>query len=62
MARVLIARHAEDVGGAIVEPGDPLPDNVDSDVVERLEAEGKLGDADTGPAEAEPVITKRGAK
>jgi hypothetical protein len=55
MARVLISSHAEDVGGRIVEPGDAIPDGADADVLERLEAEGKLGD--TGPE-----ATKRGAK
>lgn len=46
MPKVLVSDHAEDVGGAIVEPGQPLPDDVDDEVLERLEAEGKLGDAE----------------
>jgi hypothetical protein len=44
--RRLIAAHAEDVGGVIVEPGGELPDDVDDEVLERLEADGKLGDAE----------------
>jgi hypothetical protein len=48
--------HAEDVGGAIVEPGDPIPAGADPEVLERLEADGALGDAEQQPQ------TKRGAK
>lgn len=59
MPRVLISDHAEDVGGVIVEPGDPLPDDVDDDVVERLEADGKLGDAEAEPPAEQPA-RKRG--
>lgn len=54
MAKTLISDHAEDVGGAIVEPGDEIPDGADDEVLERLEAEGKLGDA---PAKS----TKKGS-
>jgi hypothetical protein len=51
MPRVLISDHAEDVGGVIVEPGQEVPDDADADVLERLEADGKLG---------EPEPKKRG--
>jgi hypothetical protein len=44
MAKTLISDHAEDVGGVIVEPGQEVPEDADADVVERLEAEGKLGE------------------
>ena len=36
---ILIGRHAEDVGGRIVEPGQPLGPDVDPGVLERLKAE-----------------------
>lgn len=54
MPKVLISDHAEDVGGVIVEPGQPLPDNVDGAVLERLEADGKLAD--------KPAAKEKGAK
>ena len=44
MAKVLQSDHAEDVGGQIVEPGQELPKDADPDVVEQLEADGKLVD------------------
>jgi hypothetical protein len=40
--RVLTGAHAEDVGGHVVEPGQPIPADADPDVVNRLEAEGKV--------------------
>jgi hypothetical protein len=40
MTRTLRSRHAEDVGGVIVEPGQAIPDSADPDVVERLHARG----------------------
>jgi hypothetical protein len=57
MARVLTGSHAEDVGGIIVEPGGEIPSDADLEVLERLEADGRLGDADV-----EPQQTKKGAK
>jgi hypothetical protein len=56
MARVLTGDHAEDVGGIVVEPGAEIPSDADLDVLERLEAEGRLGDAE--PEQQ----AKRGAK
>jgi hypothetical protein len=44
MTRVLRSAHAEDVGGVIVEPGQPIPDTADDSIVKRLEDEGLLGD------------------
>lgn len=43
--QILNSDHAEDVGGVVVEPGQPIPADADAEVLERLEAEGKLGDA-----------------
>lgn len=45
MSKVLRARHAIDVGGRIVEPGQPIPDDVDADVVKRLQARGQIGES-----------------
>jgi hypothetical protein len=45
MTKVLIGAHAEDVGGYVVEPGQPIPDDADPEVVARLEADGLLTDA-----------------
>jgi hypothetical protein len=41
MPKVLRSAHAEDVGGGrVVEPGQPIPDTADPEVVKRLEADG----------------------
>lgn len=41
----LTSRHAEDVGGFVVEPGQEFDDNAaNSDVIKRLTDEGKLAD------------------
>ena len=45
MTKVLTGAHAEDVGGYVVEPGQPIPNDADPEVVKRLEAEGLLADA-----------------
>lgn len=45
MAKVLMSAHAEDVGGRLVEPGQEIPEDADADVVQRLEAEGKVSDS-----------------
>lgn len=45
MTKVLRSAHAEDVGGSVVEPGQPIPDDADPEVVKRLEAEGKVEDS-----------------
>ena len=52
MAKRLVADHAEDVGGMIVEPGQELPDDADDEVVQRLEDEGRLGDAEGAEPQA----------
>jgi len=44
MPKRLQSDHAEDVGGAIVEPGDAIPKGADDEVVARLEDEGKIAD------------------
>jgi hypothetical protein len=44
MTRTLQSRHAEDVGGVIVEPGQPIPDDADADVVNRLQERGLVAD------------------
>jgi hypothetical protein len=44
MTRTLHSRHAEDVGGVIVEPGQPIPDDADADVVNRLQERGLVAD------------------
>jgi hypothetical protein len=44
VTKVLQSRHAEDIGGRIVEPGQPIPDDVDADAVKRLEARGLIRD------------------
>jgi hypothetical protein len=49
MTRTLRSRHAEDVGGTIVEPGQPIPDDADPDVVKRLEDEGLIDAAKSTP-------------
>jgi hypothetical protein len=46
VTRILQSAHAEDVGGRIVEPGEPIPDDADDDVVARLEADGLIVDDD----------------
>ena len=61
MAKRLISDHAEDVGGVIVEPGDELPDDVDDDVVARLDEEGKLGESGQSDEPA-PSSTGKTAK
>ena len=45
MAKVLNSDHAEDVGGAIVEPGDAIPRDADPEIVKQLEADGKVVDS-----------------
>lgn len=42
MSKTLRASHAVDVGGMVVEPGDPIPDDADPSIVQRLEDEGLL--------------------
>lgn len=42
MTKVLTSRHAEDVGGVIVEPGQPIPRGADPGVVQRLEDAGLI--------------------
>ena len=61
MAKRLVSDHAEDVGGQIVEPGQELPDDADDEVVERLDEEGKLGDAEQAEQteQAEPAARSR---
>jgi hypothetical protein len=44
--KILRSTHAEDVGSAVVEPGDQIPDDADADVVKRLRDEGKIEDSD----------------
>jgi hypothetical protein len=44
VTKVLESAHAEDVGGQIVEPGQPIPDDADPEIVERLEAAGRIVD------------------
>jgi hypothetical protein len=59
MAKVLLSDHAEDVGGVIVEPGEKIPaKDVDDDVVERLEAEGKIGE----PGSDQPAAAEKRGK
>lgn len=42
----LLSTHAEDVGGFIVEPGAEFDESeADSEIVKRLEEEGKVMDA-----------------
>lgn len=43
--KVLTGAHAEDVGGYVVEPGQPIPDDADPQVVARLQEDGLLADA-----------------
>ena len=57
MAKLLGGTHARDVGGVIVELGEPIPDDADPDVVQRLETEGVLYDAPEG----EPQQTEQSA-
>jgi hypothetical protein len=45
MPQILTGRHAEDVGGQIVEPGGEIPKDADPKVLERLERQGLLADA-----------------
>lgn len=41
MPKVLTSTHAEDVGGGlVVEPGQEIPSDADTEVVKRLEADG----------------------
>lgn len=40
--KVLTSSHAEDVGSAVVEPGQRIPDDADKAIVKRLEGEGKI--------------------
>ena len=63
MAKRLVADHAEDVGGVIVEPGQEVPDDADDEVLERLEADGKLAEPEgAGDKEADqPARVKRGS-
>ena len=42
MTKVLRSRHAESVGGQIIEPGQPIPDDAPADEVKRLEDAGLL--------------------
>lgn len=46
MTKVLRAAHAEDVGGQIVEPDQPIPDDADPEVVKRLQKDGLIEDVD----------------
>ena len=43
--KVLIAAHAEDVGGHVVEPGQEIPADADPEVVNRLVADGRVAEA-----------------
>jgi hypothetical protein len=37
MTEILIGRHAVDVGGGnVVEPGQPIPDDADPDIVKQM--------------------------
>jgi hypothetical protein len=59
MPKVLLSDHAEDIGGVIVEPGEKIPTkDVDDDVVERLEAEGKIGE----PGGDQPAAAEKKGK
>ena len=58
MSRTLRSRHAEDVGGVIVEPGQPIPDDADPDDVKRLEDAGLLADEQQSEQEP-PAPSKR---
>ena len=60
MAKLLGGTHARDVGGVIVELGEPIPDDADPDVVERLETEGVLYDEPEGETRARSKSAKRG--
>jgi hypothetical protein len=51
MSKVLISAHAEDVGNAVVEPGEPIPADADKNTIKRLEAEGKIADIKATKAE-----------
>jgi len=51
----LIGRHAEDVGGGrVVEPGSDIPDDVDAEVLEQLQADGKVYDDSAAEPSPEP--------
>jgi hypothetical protein len=52
MSKVLTGAHAEDVGGYVVEPGQPIPDDADPKVVKRLQADGLLADAPKAPSKS----------
>jgi hypothetical protein len=42
MTDVLIGPHAEYVGGAVVEPGEEIPESANPDIVKRLRKDGRL--------------------
>lgn len=42
MSKTYLGTHAVDVGGQVVEPGQPIPDGADPDIVKRLEQDGLL--------------------
>jgi hypothetical protein len=54
MTKVLTSRHAEDVGGVIVEPGQPIPRSADPDVVQRLEDAGLVREGKAGAKRSSP--------
>ena len=61
MAKLLGGYHARDVGGVIVELGEPIPDDADPDVVARLDAEGVLYDEPQGGQTAAKTAKKESA-
>lgn len=57
--RVLTSAHAEDVGTAVVEPGQPIPSDADADVVNRLQAEGKIANTESAGESPSDVKSSR---
>lgn len=42
MPKTLAGKHAQDFDGQVVEPGQPIPDEADKDLVKRLEEQGRV--------------------
>lgn len=52
--KILSGRHAELVGGHVVEPGQPIPDDAEPEALKALQARGVVRDA----AKPKPKSTK----
>lgn len=44
MTKTLRARHAEQIGGRVIEPGQPIPADADADELAALDARGLVHD------------------